>query len=136
MNKPYFVYVCQSQQVRVSKKTGKILEGFFYVGMTTCVKRRLREHNGLYANGKPGNPKGGRYTSRHRPWRLMAIHGPYANRSEAMKAERALKRGKRGKARCHWSPLDSPWCRGLGADDPRVAEINAHLDEIRSESSP
>ena len=130
--KPYWVYVAQSQVVRVGKRGP--LKGFHYVGMTTCPSRRLREHNGLYANGKPGNPKGGRYTSRHRPWRCMAIHGPYSGRSEALKAERALKKGKRSTARCHWTPEDLykgvSWCRGLGADDPRVAEINAWLDSL------
>ena len=129
MNKPdWWVYVLQSQQVRVGKR-GQPLPGFHYVGATTNPLRRIRQHNGIIQGG-------GRWTAKHRPHVMKAIYGPYADRSEAMKAERALKRGKRGKARCHWSPLDSPWCRGLGADDPRVAEINAHLDEIRSEPSP
>lgn len=118
--KPYFVYVIQSQQVRVGKR-GKPLPGFHYVGMTTDPKRRLRQHNGEIVGG-------GRYTSKHRPWKLKAIYGPYADRSEALKAERALKKGKRGEARCHWTPTDTykgvSWCRGLGVDDPRVAEIN------------
>ena len=117
----YYVYVLQSEQVRVGK-TGNLLPGFYYVGMTTDPSRRLREHNGLYANGKTGNPKGGRYTSRHRPWVPRACYGPYATRSEALKAEYALKRGKRGKARCHWTPEDSPWCRGEGAEHPWVLD--------------
>ena len=37
--KPYFVYVIQSQQVRIGKR-GKPLAGFHYVGMTTDPKRR------------------------------------------------------------------------------------------------
>ena len=118
----YWVYVVQSEQKRVSKKTGRVLPGFFYVGMTTCPARRLREHNGLYANGKPGNPKGGKYTSQHRPWVARACFGPYATRSEALKAEYALKRGKRGKARCLWTPEDSPWCRGEGPNHPWVKD--------------
>lgn len=116
--KPYWVYVIQSQQVRVGKR-GNPLPGFHYVGMTTDPKRRLRQHNGEIKGG-------GRYTSRLRPWRLRAVWGPYADRSEALKAERALKRSKRGTARCHWTPEDTykgvSWCRGLGPDDPRVAE--------------
>ena len=55
----------------------------------------------------------------------MAIFGPYLGQSEALKAERALKHGKRGVARTQWTTADSPWCRGLGTEDPRVAEINA-----------
>lgn len=118
----YYVYVIQSEQKRVSKKTGKTLDGYYYVGMTTCPARRLREHNGRYANGKPGNPKGSRYTSQHRPWVARACYGPYYSRSEALKAEYRLKRSKRGKARCHWTPEDSPLCRGEGVDHPWVAD--------------
>ena len=103
----YWVYVIQSENVRIGKR-GNPLPGFFYVGMTTDPARRLREHNGLYANGKQGNPKGGKYTSKHRPWVARACYGPYESRSEALKAEYALKKGKRGKARCHWSVKDSP----------------------------
>jgi structure-specific endonuclease subunit SLX1 len=112
----WWVYVIQSEELRFNKR-GSQLPGFHYVGSTTNPARRLRQHNGLVAGG-------GKYTSKHRPWRMKAIFGPYANRSEAMKAERALKRGKRGEARCQWSPSDSPWCRGAGVDDPRVEEIN------------
>ena len=69
-------------------------QSFFYVGMTTDPARRLREHNGLYANGKQGNPKGGKYTSKHRPW-VARAYISYGSRSEALKAEYALKKGKR-----------------------------------------
>lgn len=120
MSNPYFVYVIQSQQVRTGKR-GKPLPGFHYVGMSTDPKRRLRQHNGEIVGG-------GKYTSKHRPWRLKAIYGPYANQSEALKAERALKRGKRGEARCRWTPEDTykgvSWCRGLGPDDPRVESVS------------
>ena len=116
MASEWWVYVIQSQQVRVGKR-GKPLPGFHYVGCTTDPKRRLRQHNGEIVGG-------GKYTAKHRPWRMKAIFGPYANQSEALKAERALKKGKRGEARCRWAPEDSKWCRGLGVDDPRVAEIN------------
>jgi predicted GIY-YIG superfamily endonuclease len=129
----WWVYVVQSQQPRYGKR-GNRLPGFFYVGCTTDVYRRLREHNGLYANGKPGNPKGGKYTSKRRPWRLMAVHGPYSGQSEAMKAERALKKGKRSTGRLKWSTADSKWCRGLGVGDPRVAEFNETLDQLREKA--
>jgi len=108
----YWVYVIQSLKVRTGKK-GNPLPGFHYVGCTTDVKRRLRQHNGEIKGGA-------KYTSMHQPWELRAVYGPYYGRSDAMKAERALKKGKRGTTRCEWSPDDSPWCRGLGKNDPRV----------------
>ena len=129
--KSYWVYALQSEQVRYGKR-GQKLPGLIYIGMTTDPKRRVREHNGLYANGLPGNPKGGRYTSKHRYWQLRALWGPYHTRSEALKAEYALKHGKRGKARLCWSKKDSVHCRGLGVDDPRIKEINMYLCKLRS----
>lgn len=122
MESQYWVYVIQSLKPRTSKK-GKPLPGFYYVGMTTDPERRLREHNGLYKDGSTGNPKGGRYTSKHRPWVARALYGPYVGRSEALKAEYALKKGKRGAGRCAWSTEDSPLCRGAGAEDPWVVSI-------------
>ncbi len=112
----WWVYVIQSDAPRVGKR-GQPLPGFYYVGSTTDPARRLQQHNGLRKGG-------GRYTAKHRPWWMRAIYGPYANRSEAFKAEMALKRGKRSVARTQWTPADSKWCRGLGTADPRVAEIN------------
>ena len=111
----------QSEQVRTGAR-GRSLPGFHYVGSTTDPARRIKQHNGVKAGG-------GRYTARHRPWKMRAIHGPYANRSEALKAEIALKRGKRGVARTKWLPADSKWCRGLGTEDPRVGEINGTLPD-------
>jgi len=118
----YWVYVLQSEQKRVSPKTGRVLPGYFYVGMTTDPARRLREHNGRYANGKMGKKGGGKWTSKHRPWVARACYGPYYSRSEALRAEYRLKHSKRGKARCHWTPEDSPLCRGEGVDHPWVAD--------------
>jgi predicted GIY-YIG superfamily endonuclease len=117
----YWVYVIQSTQIRTGKK-GNPLPGFFYVGMTTDPTRRLREHNGLYANGTLGNPKGGKYTSKHRPWIARACYGPYPTRSEALKAEYKLKHSKRGEARCFWTKEDSPLCKGGGVTHPWVSE--------------
>ena len=108
----YWVYVIQSLEHRVGKR-GKPLPGFHYVGCTTDIERRIRQHNGEIKGG-------GKYTSKHRPWILRAVYGPYQGRSEAMKAEYALKRGKRGTARTKWAKSDSKWCRGLGPQDPRV----------------
>lgn len=118
---PWFVYVLQSLAVRRGKR-GQVLPGFHYVGCSTDVARRVDEHNGL-------RPGGGRYTEKHRPHELRAVFGPYYGQSEALKAERALKHGKRGVARVHWTPVDSKWCRGLGPDDPLVEEVNHHVQE-------
>jgi predicted GIY-YIG superfamily endonuclease len=110
----WWVYVIQSQQVRFGKR-GRRLPGFFYVGASTSPPRRLRQHNGEIKGG-------GRYTSKHRPWCLKAVYGPYANQSEAMKAERALKRGKRSTGRLRWTPADSKWCRGEGVNHPWITD--------------
>jgi predicted GIY-YIG superfamily endonuclease len=108
----WWVYVIQSLEKRYGRR-GRPLPGFHYVGCTTDVLRRLRQHNGEIVGG-------GKYTSKHRPWELRAVYGPYADQSEALKAERALKHGKRGTARLAWSPSDSKWCRGLGTAHPLV----------------
>jgi len=108
MDKPWFVYVIQSQLTRPGGKPG-----FYYVGATTDPLRRLRQHNGEIKGG-------GRFTSQHRPWKLKAVFGLYENRSEALKAEYALKHSKRGHSRVEWTPEDSPWCRGLGPNHPWI----------------
>jgi len=110
----YWVYVIQSMQKRYGKSR-KELPGFFYVGMTTDPARRLLEHNGIKG-------RGGKYTARHRPWIARSLFGPYSTRSEALKAEHALKRGHRGERRCRWTPEDSEWCRGEGANHPWVSD--------------
>lgn len=116
----WWVYVAQSLNTRIGKR-GTKLPGFFYVGASTDPPRRLRQHNGEIRGG-------GRYTSKHRNWCLRAIFGPYTNQSEALKAERALKKGLRGVRRTQWTPEDSPWCWGLGTADPRVKLANDALD--------
>jgi len=71
----YWVYILKSQT------TTK-----FYVGSTEDVSRRLREHNGEL-------PSPGRSTLAGRPWTLV-FSAPYAARSEAMVAERFIKKMK------------------------------------------
>lgn len=67
---------------------------------------------------------------------MRAIYGPYPDQSIAMKAERALKKGKRGVGRTQWTPKDSKWCWGHGPDDPRIEEINeAMLQLLKATSS-
>ena len=116
----WWIYVIQSEQPRFTKK-GREAPGFHYVGSTTDPARRIRQHNGQLAGG-------GRYTSTKRPWCPRALYGPYADRSEAFKAEMALKRGKRGTARCRWTPEDHPLCRGSGADHPWVQDPTWRAD--------
>ena len=113
-SKYYWVYVIQSLQPRTDRK-GHPRPGFFYVGMTTDPARRLRAHNGEIKGG-------GKYTSKHRPWEARALHGPYHSRSEALRAEYALKRQKRGTGRLKWSTSDSPLCRGEGVSHPWVSD--------------
>lgn len=108
----WWVYVIQSQAPRTGKR-GRLLPGFHYVGCTTDPARRIRQHNGEIVGG-------GKYTAKHRPWVPRALYGPYKDQSMAMKAERALKKGKRGTARTRWSSADSKWCWGEGPDHPWV----------------
>lgn len=112
----WWVYVLRSERPRFNTK-GEPLVGFHYVGSTTDFRRRIRQHNGEIKGG-------GKYTSQHRPWVPAALYGPYGSRSEAFKAEMALKRGKRSVGRTKWSSKDSEWCRGLGAQDPWVLEYD------------
>jgi predicted GIY-YIG superfamily endonuclease len=122
----WWVYVIQSQVPRFNKK-GSPLAGFYYVGATTDPKRRLRQHNGEIKGG-------GRYTAQHRPWLPAALYGPYGGKSEALKAEYALKHSKRGVKRTLWTPKDSGWCCGFGAADPWVTGTDA--DEVLTAAKP
>ena len=106
----WWVYVIQSEQRRPGG-----LPGFHYVGCTTEPARRIRQHQGELVGGA-------KYTAKHRPWVARALYGPYKDRSEAMKAERALKKGKRGTGRTKWAKTDSKWCRGLGSLHPWVRD--------------
>lgn len=116
----WWVYVIQSEDSRF-KSIGR--PGPYYVGCTTCPSRRLRQHNAEIKGG-------GRYTSKYRPWKSRALYGPYANQSEALKAERALKKGKRGINRTKWASKDSVWFRGVGAAHPWVENPLMTNDEI------
>ena len=109
----WYVYVLKSLSFYPGKKYGPT-----YVGCTNDPVRRLKQHNGFLVGG-------GKYTAKHRPWEMCALFSPYLNRSEALKAEWALKHGKRGQSRIRWSLADSPWCRGLGMYDPQITVINA-----------
>lgn len=109
----FWVYVIQSLQGRPGGKPG-----FFYVGCTTDPCRRLRQHNGEIRGG-------GKWTAKWRPFVPRALYGPYKGRPQALKAEYALKHGKRGEGRTKWSTLDSKWCRGEGPNHPWVKNLCA-----------
>jgi putative endonuclease len=60
-------------------------DGTLYTGVTTDIKRRIKEHNGEGAVGK-----GAKYTKARRPVRL-AYSEPVADRSAAQMREYALR---------------------------------------------
>ncbi|MFZ4785858.1 MAG: GIY-YIG nuclease family protein [Flavobacteriales bacterium] len=66
----YFVYILRSEST-----------GVLYKGFTTCIERRLFEHN----NGMT------RYSSSHRPWSLVYLEKCDTKR-EALIIERKLKK--------------------------------------------
>ena len=70
----YYIYILQS---------GK--EEKHYIGYSEDPWRRVNEHN-----SSPHDT----YTSKYRPWRLVAVYEAGETRSEAMKTERFLKRQK------------------------------------------
>jgi putative endonuclease len=70
----YFLYILRSQ------KTGK-----FYVGITTDINRRLSEHNSTKKNT---------FTSKHRPWELMALYQISTDVTLAVKIEKYIKQQK------------------------------------------
>jgi len=73
---PFWVYIIESET------TGKI-----YIGHTSNLERRLREHNDTVL-GK------GRYTRKQKgPWPLIYSE-EMKSRSEAMKREKSLKSGQ------------------------------------------
>lgn len=111
----WYVYVIQAAN-----------KGTTYVGCTTDVIRRVKEHSGLKSGGAKATKGKGL-------WVLRAVFGPYSGRSEAMKAEYALKHSKRSTARFYWTTDDSEWCRGSGADDPLV--ITSSINNDLSDSS-
>lgn len=68
---PYIVYILQCA------------DGSYYTGITTDIKRRLKEHNGVLKGGAA-------YTRSRRPVTLLYSE-PFRNRSTATKREYALK---------------------------------------------
>lgn len=61
-------------------------DGTFYMGYSTEVARRVREHN--------ASPKGAKYTRGRRPVKLV-YYVECGSRSDALKRERVLRRKSR-----------------------------------------
>jgi structure-specific endonuclease subunit SLX1 len=76
----WFAYVLVSTTIRRT-----------YVGVTTDVDRRARQHNGELAGGA-------RATRAGRPWKIGRVAGPYESRGEAQVVEYSIRR-LRGRAR-------------------------------------
>jgi putative endonuclease len=72
----YFLYILHSQ------KTGK-----FYVGITTDINRRMSEHNGSKSVKNT-------FTSKHRPWELVALYQISTDVTLAVKIEKYIKQQK------------------------------------------
>jgi putative endonuclease len=72
----YFVYILECS------------DGSFYTGITTDIKRRLRQHNGEIVGGA-------KYTLARKPVRLLATSIPLKNRSIASKLEYQVKQQKK-----------------------------------------
>lgn len=84
MSSTWFVYVLYSESLNRH-----------YVGSSTDTARRLRQHNGEIKGGA-------RCTRAGRPWLLVKTYGQYSSRSAAFKAERHLKKTRRGHNRRTW----------------------------------
>jgi len=76
-NEDTFVYILKSS-VEVNRS---------YVGVTNCLQRRLRQHNGQLAGGA-------RFTRGSRPWSFYAIF-VVGNRHDALSIEWKIKHQKR-----------------------------------------
>lgn len=70
------VYVLQSAARGKAKQT--------YIGMTSHLGRRIRQHNGQLTGGA-------KYTSKNRPWRILMVLTGLPDRSEALRWEWAMK---------------------------------------------
>jgi len=82
----WYVYVLLSES-----------SGRSYVGVTTDLKRRIRQHNGTTVGGAKSTRAG-------RPWASSRVLGPFTNRAEAQRIEYRLKQERGHKARMEWSP--------------------------------
>ena len=90
--RPYYVYILQC------------FDGSFYTGITTDIKRRIRQHNGEILGGA-------KYTAARRPVHLLAQSIPLESRSLASKLEYLVKKQKKKSKveflRSYQVPIDS-----------------------------
>ena len=70
----HYIYILESN-----------VDGVYYVGHTDDVTRRFEDHN------TSDHPT---YTSKHRPWKLLAAFEVSPDRATAMKAETFIKKQK------------------------------------------
>ena len=70
----FFIYILES-----------IADGHYYVGHTDGLARRVEEHN---------SSDHSTYTSKHRPWKLLAAYEVSEERGVAMNAEKFIKKQK------------------------------------------
>ncbi|WP_234109690.1 GIY-YIG nuclease family protein [Chryseobacterium sp. R2A-55] len=73
----YYIYILFSES-----------SGIYYIGYNTDVSRRFLQHNEFSETS---------FTSKHRPWKLMAAFEVLGNESDAMKIERFIKKQKSSK---------------------------------------
>jgi len=66
-----------------------------YIGATTCLRRRLRQHNGQLCGGA-------RATQRYRPWRFVAAVSGFRTWPEALSFEWHWKRSRGLQRRMGW----------------------------------
>ena len=89
-------------------------DGTLYCGVTTDVRRRLDEHNGLLAGGA-------KYTRSRRPVRLVAFTGGL-ERAQALRLERTVKKLPREK-----KPLALSCGCEICPGTERLCPVSAHL---------
>ena len=70
----FFIYILYSS-----------ISDIYYVGYTENVERRLSQHN---------NPVKTTFTAKHKPWELKCFFEISSSRSEAMRAEKYIKKQK------------------------------------------
>ena len=87
---PWYCYLLVSSRPPPTR-SGRRRQCSTYIGATTCVPRRLRQHNGELRGGA-------RHTHKFRPWTLLA-NVTVGDKIEALRLEWRLKRARGVKGR-------------------------------------